>query len=171
MTITVGDHFWDKPQHKPPILTIVLPFGYIETYRGSWIAHGLEKLEPLRTELKAGFNIAGVRDPAQFSNTDGELCRMWQDPEGRNRALLLQFLDWAGGFPLCGGVWYGECYQESQYNPYPRLQGVEVEPDSAESDLLQDENDRERYRSARNGDRLMKVSFECNLCHFRSMNK
>ena len=83
MTITNGDHFWDKSQHEPLIVAIVLPFAYVETYRGPWIAHGLKKPEALRTELEADFNIAGGRNPLQFPNTNGGLCRMWQDPHQR----------------------------------------------------------------------------------------
>ena len=37
--------------------------------------------------------------------------------------------------------------------------------------MLQEEKDLERYRSARNGDHLTKVSFECDLYHFRNINK
>ena len=48
---------------------------------------------------------------------------------------------------------------------------MEVEPDGAESDLLPDEKDQERYRNTRNGDHLMKVPFECDQCHFRNINK
>ena len=93
MTITAGGHFWDKSQHEPLILAIVLPLVYVETYRAPWTARGLEKSEALWTEHKAGFKIAGGRDPTQYPNMDRKLCRMWQDPEGRSQALLLQFLD------------------------------------------------------------------------------
>ena len=46
-----------------------------------------------------------------------------------------------------------------------------MELDGIDSDLLQEEEDQERYRSARNRDHLMKLPFECDLCHFRNMNK
>ena len=39
------DHSWDKSQHQPLILTIILPFVYVENYREPWIARGLEKPE------------------------------------------------------------------------------------------------------------------------------
>ena len=74
-------------------------------------------------------------------------------------------------FPPCGGVLCRECYRESQYNPYPMLQGVELELEDVEIDLLQEGKDQERYRSARNGGHLMKVPFEYVLCHFRNMNR
>ena len=50
---------------------------------------------------------------------------------------------------------------------------MELELDDTGSDLLEEEKDQERYRSTRNGDQLMKVPFEfdCDLCHFRNMNK
>ena len=75
-TITAGDHFWEKSQHEPLIIAIVLPFAYVENYREPWIARGLEKPEALREELEAGFKIAAGRNPKQFSDMDGELCRM-----------------------------------------------------------------------------------------------
>ena len=96
---------------------------------------------------------------------------MWQDQEGRSQAILLQLFDWAGSFPPCRAVWCRGCYSESKYDPYPRMQGAEMELDNVGLDLLQEEQDLERYRSIRNGDHLMKVSFECNLCHFRNIIK
>ena len=53
----------------------------------------------------------------------------------------------------------------------PSLQGVELELDGVESDLLQEDKDQERHRIARNGDHLMKVLFECEMYHYRNMNK
>ena len=99
MTITVRDHFWEKHQHKPLILAIVLPFAYVENYSRPWIARGLEKSETFWKEFKAGFKITGSRNPIQFPHMDGKLCIMWGDPEGRSRTMLLQFLDWERGFP------------------------------------------------------------------------
>ena len=43
MIITAGDHFWDRSQHEPLILTMVLPSAHVKTYRGPWVAHGLKK--------------------------------------------------------------------------------------------------------------------------------
>ena len=48
---------------------------------------------------------------------------------------------------------------------------MELELEDTGSDLVQEENDQQRYRSARKGAHLMKVHFECDLCHFRNMNK
>ena len=80
MTITATDHFWDKSQHEPLILAIVLPFAYDKTHRGPWITRGLEKPESLREEFEASSKIAGGRNPSQFYHMDGELCGMWNNP-------------------------------------------------------------------------------------------
>ena len=103
MTITTGDHFWDKSQHKLLILAIILPFAHVENYRGRWIARGLEKTKSLWKELEAGFKITVGRNPKEFPRIDRKLCGMWKDPDVRSRAILLQCLDWARGFPPVWG--------------------------------------------------------------------
>ena len=65
-------------------------------------------------------------------------------------------------------VWCRGCYRESPTNPFPWLQTVE--PEDA-SEVLLEETDLERHRHGRNGDHLMGVPFECNLCHFQNTNK
>ena len=40
-----------------------------------------------------------------------------------------------------------------------------------EEDLVVEDTEGQRYRHARNGDHIMGVPFECELCHFRNMNK
>ena len=105
MTITVRDHSWEKSQHEPLILAIVLHFAHVENYSGPWIACGLEKPGTLWKEFEACFTIAGDRNPIQCPCMDGKLCRTWEDSEGRNnRTVLLKLLGWAQGFPPCGGV-------------------------------------------------------------------
>ena len=47
MTITAGDHFWEKSQHEPLILDIALTFTCVKKYRGPWVACGLEEPESL----------------------------------------------------------------------------------------------------------------------------
>ena len=99
MTITTGDHFWDKSQHASLILAIVLPFTCVKTYRGPWVARGLKKSETLLKDLKAGFKITGGRNPTEFPHMDRKLRGMWINPEGRSQTILLKFLDWTRGFP------------------------------------------------------------------------
>ena len=98
-TIITRNHFWERSQHGPLILAIVLPFAYVKTYRGPWVAHGLEKSESLRKELEAGFKIDEGRNPTKFPHMGRMLCGMRKNTEGRSRNILLKTLDWVGGFP------------------------------------------------------------------------
>ena len=123
ITIATRDHLWDKSQHKPLILAIVLPFAYVKTYSGPWIARGLGKPEYHKKELEPGFKITGGRDPREFPDMDGTLCCLWKVPEGRSGTLLLHFFHWAWSFPPRRSAWCGDYYQDSIDNPYPRMQG------------------------------------------------
>jgi hypothetical protein len=70
-----------------------------------------------------------------------------------------------GNYPLCRSVWCGTCYRESPNYNFPRLDhlqsGSDLEVDSAYT--------QSRYRCGRNGDHLMGVPFECDLCSFRNV--
>ena len=71
------------------------------------------------------------------------------------------------GFLPCASAWCGGCYTESPNDLFPRQQKVE---EDVESEILLDEEDKRRHRSGRSGDHLMRVPFECDLCHYRNMN-
>lgn len=79
-------------------------------------------------------------------------------------------------FPPCRNAWCGDCFEESNLDRYPRMQGVEAtlalgdDSDDEEGDLMMDDQDLERYRRGRNGDHIMGVPFSCELCHFRNVN-
>jgi hypothetical protein len=69
-----------------------------------------------------------------------------------------------GGFPQCRNVWCGTCYRTKPEDPFPVKDPLE------EDQLLETGDDRDQdYRTARNGDHLMGVPFECDLCHFRNV--
>jgi hypothetical protein len=72
------------------------------------------------------------------------------------------------GFPPCRNVWCGECYREIKSNPFPRLDKL-GEANGSDLDLDTPETS-QRYRCGRNGDHLMGVPFECNLCSFRNVS-
>ena len=67
-------------------------------------------------------------------------------------------------------MWCGGCYREDPGDPYPRQQNPAGSPEEAH-DLALDSGDDSLYRAGRNRDHLMGVSFECDLCHFRNMNR
>ena len=76
---------------------------------------------------------------------------------------------WLGreGFRPCRNVWCGKCYRESESNPFPRLDNNE-EANGSDLDLDNTETN-QRHRCGRNGDHLMGVPFECDLCSFRNV--
>ena len=76
------------------------------------------------------------------------------------------WLGWEGFHP-CRNVWCGKCYQESGSNPFPRLDDNE-EANGSDLDLDTTES-YQRHRCGRNGDHLMGVPFECNLCSFQNV--
>ena len=60
---------------------------------------------------------------------------------------------------------------EDPNDPYPRLQAPR-RSNEEENDLeVEEEDDPSIYRVGRDGDHLMGVPFECDLCHFRNMNR
>ena len=76
------------------------------------------------------------------------------------------FLRNRGPFPPCLSVWCGKCYQAHPEDPFP----VQVRLDDEEKeDLETEERLDQRYRTGRDGDHLMGIPFECDLCHFRNV--
>ena len=70
--------------------------------------------------------------------------------------------------PLCRNVWCGECYLEASNDRFPRLddnrEGLNaIDLEIEVSPTLN------RYWCGRNGEHLMGVPFECNLCSFRNV--
>ena len=76
------------------------------------------------------------------------------------------FLTSKGGFLPCANVWCGECYKTAPDDPFPVQETIEED-----LDLELDPVDETMYRRARNGDHLMGVPFECDLCHFRNLTR
>jgi hypothetical protein len=72
-----------------------------------------------------------------------------------------------GGRVSARNVWCRKCYRESGSNPFPRLEDNE-ETNGSDLDLDTTESN-QRHRCRRNGDHLMGVPFECNLCSFRNV--
>jgi hypothetical protein len=70
-----------------------------------------------------------------------------------------------GNYPPCRSVWCGKCYQESPSDHFPRMNHLQSSSD-LEVDAAYTQN---WYRWGRNGDHLMGVPCECDLCSFRNM--
>ena len=58
---------------------------------------------------------------------------------------------------------------ETLDDPFPWQRGMEREPEDPQEELEADKEDECRYRSMRDGDHLLGVPFECNLCCFWSV--
>jgi hypothetical protein len=64
-------------------------------------------------------------------------------------------------------VWCGEWYKESPKDPFPRQQGLPEEEDGLELETPEMDD----HQRGRNGDHLMAVPFECDLCHYQNLRK
>ena len=63
-------------------------------------------------------------------------------------------------------MWCRKCYQAHPEDPFP----VQVRLDDEEKeDLETEEQLDQRYQTGRDGDHLMGIPFECDLCHFRNV--
>ena len=71
------------------------------------------------------------------------------------------------GSPPCRNVWCGPCYREAASDPLPRLD-KNGEVNNSDLDLGSPETS-DRYCCGRNGDHLMGVPFECDLCSFQNV--
>jgi hypothetical protein len=71
-------------------------------------------------------------------------------------------------YPPCRNVWCGECYQEASNDRFPRLDdnGEGLNTADLEVEVSPTLN---RYWCKRNGNHLMGVPFECDLCSFRNV--
>jgi hypothetical protein len=91
-----------------------------------------------------------------------ECSTIWKQGHG---LFCGNFLLARGSYPPCGSVWCGKCYKESRIDHFPRLDdnqnGSDLEVDAAYT--------QNRYRCGRDGDHLMGVPFECDLCSFRNV--
>ena len=76
------------------------------------------------------------------------------------------FLTRREAFPPCLSVWCGGCYQTAAQDPFPIQTQLE---DEENEDLVTEKDDTRRFRQGRDGDHLMGIPFECDLCSFRNV--
>jgi hypothetical protein len=107
----------------------------------------------------------GGGDPGQLHVLDRPLPGVFEDPEVGSRTLLRELLATAGKLPPVQKCLVRQCYRESPNNLFPRMDHHQSGSD-LEVDMAYTQN---RYRWGRNGDHLMGVPFECDLCSFRNV--
>jgi hypothetical protein len=88
--------------------------------------------------------------------------------KGGHGLFCSNFLLGQAPFPPCRNVWCRRCYREASNNRFPRLDN---NGDTANASNLEIEASPPlgRYRCGRDGNYLMGVPFECDLCSFRNV--
>ncbi|KAL3777809.1 hypothetical protein ACHAW5_001787 [Stephanodiscus triporus] len=163
-TVPAGVPFWNAGQFEPLIVAIVLPLSHVPRYTGPWLVKGTDEGDRYELALRRGFK-GGERDDAdELHELEGLMCEVWQEPEGGSRALLQQFLAWASNFPPVQ-----KCMEASD-DRFPRLDDGEDTTNATDLEAIEASTTMHRYRSARDGDHLMGVPFECDLCSFRNVS-
>ncbi len=192
-TVPSGVPFWWTLQFEPLVVAIVFPLAHISSHTGPWSVKGTDMGTSYKQALAAGSSKPAVGPPTkkprleeprgggthptvepsggggntrQLHVMDGPLPGMFNDPEAGLRALLRELLASAGRLPpVQRSVWCGKCYKEFINNHFPRLDdnqnGSDLEVDSAYTQHC--------YQCGRDGDHLMEVPFECDLCSFRNV--
>jgi hypothetical protein len=85
-------------------------------------------------------------------------------------SLLFEFLHEQSRFPLCRAASCGDCYRRYKDDPLP-IQRTMDEEDDEEVGFETEESRDSRFMCARNGDYVIGLPFECDLCHFRNVAK
>jgi|SaaInl85LU_5_DNA_1037374.scaffolds.fasta_scaffold15347_4 hypothetical protein len=172
VAVAAGNHFWERSQHESLIIAIVLLTNTLFTHTG---AHGWSEKQICsmlsQQNLRRVSNMRNKVEQENFLSWQGACVHCGKIRRAGVGLFCSNFLLQRGTFPPCAcvNVWCGECYEEDVQDPFPRLQGLEEREEESDV-LLQDEVEKNRYRRGRNGDRLM-TTFECDLCHFRNLNK
>ena len=134
------------------------------------MARETAEVRNLVKELDNGFKWGKRSSHTGLHGMDGSLCEMWKDPEAGIRHLLQKFLCWARGFPPVLECVVRGLLPGGPQRSLPTASESVGSPEEAH-DLDMDSGDDNLYRAGRNGDHLMGVPFECDMCHFRNMNK
>jgi hypothetical protein len=154
--------------YEPLIIIVTLPIAFVCSYHGPWVAKGIDSVVRAEGQLTRGFKLwrESRHDPRQLHELEGYVLGVWKGPEACSRSVLLKFLMHRGSFPPCGNVWCGDCYVPHPNDPFP-VQDLPEEEEGIEAELNEDHAN----ARGRDGDHLMGVPFECDLCHFRNVKK
>ena len=77
------------------------------------------------------------------------------------------FLRRRAAFHPCLAAWCGGCYRAHPLDPFPVQRTLDEEE---QEDLETEEKLDQRFQVGRNGDHVMGIPFECDLCHFRNVS-
>ena len=120
--------------------------------------------------LGSSSQVGGI--PENFLTWTGPCGKCGKTRRGEVGLFCCNVLIGRESFPPCKAVYCGPCYVEAPHDPFIRLQGfAAADKNDAVDDLEMDADEQKRYQHKRVGDHLMGVPFECDLCHFRNMNR
>lgn len=70
--------------------------------------------------------------------------------------------------PVCDGAWHPHCYTKGRKDKFPKLFPSDLEDTILPLDDLRDDDDGDRFDTARTGDHLM-CPFQCDECQFQNV--
>ena len=144
------------------------PFRTLPTTGDPGWQQGLRKSKSWYENWNSGSNTLRTQGTRDFLSWMGPCVVCGKTRRGGVGIFCRNFCVGREGFPPCMNVWCGGCFKQSPTDPFPRQEGGDPED---ESEVLTDNRDKDRYKMGRDGDHLLGVPFECDLCHFRNMNR
>ena len=135
------------------------------------ITEGLGSPEELIGQLRISQDWLPTTE--QLAEMEQENFMSWKAPcvvcgqqlEKSEGIFCGNFLLRRGGFDPCMFAVCGVCYKQQPRDNYATQK--ELDEDEA---WVTDERLSDRFKCGRNGDHLMGIPFECDLCHFRNLN-
>ena len=76
-----------------------------------------------------------------------------------------------GRFPLCKAAYHGECYRDYGDNLFPVQRTLDDDAEEGERGFEVDDERKGMFMHGREGDHVMGVCFECDVCNFRNVNE
>jgi hypothetical protein len=91
-TVPVGVPFWEKRQHEPLIVCLLLPVVQRRNWRGPWTFRGSNIARTAEDDLRRGFKSAVGGEPGECNELGGELRPLLEDAAEWSRDILRKFL-------------------------------------------------------------------------------
>jgi hypothetical protein len=123
-TLSAGSSFWPRSMHEPLIVLIVLPFAYVENYRGPWTLRGDIRVATLENQLESGFKDPRHYGSAKFLDLERPVPSVWKDQEEWSGSLLRKFFDSARSFPPVLECMVRRVLPDSSSRPLPHSNSI-----------------------------------------------
>ena len=137
--------------------------------------HGQCEIGPTRASLLGCWtpNIVdqGIMDERNFLTWKGQ-CLTCKEMILNGRGIFCaNFLTNKEGFPLCKAAYHGACYRDYADNLFPVQRTLDDDEDGREEGFEVDDETKDMFMHGRDGDHVMGVCFECDVCSFRNVNE